>query len=189
MLELNQIADLDNDLHEFIPDHPEFLDGMTVNQFYEIADKGEAAIEGGVMMELVTYDDAKALMEDAGEELEDILEHTGMDFTWRPSEETWGQFCVKLLTAGAVTWVNDHTDELLDAIEQKDKEEARMDYDQFNAMFEADCLPVIRSRENGTPDVPMRREAWNNLQDSMGRNDQLATGWGDWPGLPDELEQ
>ena len=67
----------------------------------------------------------------------------------------------------------------------------RMDYDAFTEYFTTEVLPLIAQHyeQDGIPDRPARREAWNDTVDAMGQARQLESGWGDWDGIPDHLEE
>lgn len=60
--------------------------------------------------------------------------------------------------------------------------EMDMDYDHFRRMFDDEVVPEIKNRyeRDGQIDYPARREAWNNMVDSMVKDGQLpgeAESW------------
>jgi len=64
-----------------------------------------------------------------------------------------------------------------------------MDAQEFEAMFVNEYLPGIVSRyeADGKRDGPARREAWNDLIDSMVKDNVLPLHAMDWS-LPDHLD-
>lgn len=66
-------------------------------------------------------------------------------------------------------------------------ESTEMDYNEFVKYFVSEFLPGVVDRF-GHNDITAAREAFNDLQDHMGSNGDLADDWESWEGLPDEIE-
>lgn len=62
-----------------------------------------------------------------------------------------------------------------------------MDHEQFEEFFRDQVMRSIFRLEGNTPDIPMRRQAWNDTIDGMQKDGILGEEANDWC-LPDDLK-